>query len=179
MIPGADVSLQISTAGAEASGTSNMKFALNGALTIGTLDGANIEIKEEVGDDNIFIFGLRAEEIEMMREMRSYNPREYYDGNASVRRVLDALQSNRFCTDEPGLFTWIFDSLVGQDEYFHLADLPSYINMQEMVTREFQQPGLWARKAIINVARIGQFSSDRTVLEYARDIWEIETIQLP
>ncbi|MFL6215420.1 MAG: glycogen/starch/alpha-glucan phosphorylase [Blastocatellia bacterium] len=176
IIPAADLSEQISTAGKEASGTGNMKFAMNGALTIGTLDGANIEIKEEVGDDNIFIFGLRAEEIEMMREMRSYNPREYYDGNAAVRRVLDALQSNRFCTDEPGLFTWIFDSLVGQDEYFHLADLPSYINMQEMVTREFQQPSLWARKAIINVARIGQFSSDRTVLEYARDIWEIESV---
>jgi starch phosphorylase len=176
IIPAADLSEQISTAGKEASGTGNMKFAMNGALTIGTLDGANIEIKEEVGDDNIFIFGLRAEEIETMREMRSYNPREYYDGNAAVRRVLDALQSNRFCVDEPGLFTWIFDSLVGQDEYFHLADLPSYINMQEMVTREFQQPSLWARKAIINVARIGYFSSDRTILEYADDIWDIESV---
>jgi starch phosphorylase len=176
IIPAADLSEQISTAGKEASGTGNMKFAMNGALTIGTLDGANIEIKEEVGDDNIFIFGLRAEEIEMMREMRSYNPREYYDGHASVRRVLDALQSNRFCADEPGLFTWIFDSLVSHDEYFNLADLPSYINMQEMVSREFQQPALWARKAIINVARIGYFSSDRTVIEYARDIWDIESV---
>src|SRR5438128_2111210 len=117
IIPAADLSEQISTAGKEASGTGNMKFAMNGALTIGTLDGANIEIKQEVGDDNIFIFGLRAEEIEMMREMRSYNPREYYDGNAAVRRVLDALQSKRFCADEPGLFTWIVDSLAGQDDY--------------------------------------------------------------
>ncbi len=176
IIPAADLSEQISTAGKEASGTGNMKFAMNGALTIGTLDGANIEIKQEVGEDNIFIFGLRAEEIEVMREMRSYNPREHYDGNASVRRVLDALQSNRFCVDEPGLFTWIFDSLVSHDEYFNLADLPSYINMQEMVSGEFQQPALWARKAIINVARIGYFSSDRTVIEYARDIWDIESV---
>ncbi|HKP14142.1 MAG TPA: glycogen/starch/alpha-glucan phosphorylase [Blastocatellia bacterium] len=176
IIPAADLSEQISTAGKEASGTGNMKFAMNGALTIGTLDGANIEIKEEVGEENIYIFGLRAEEIETMREQRSYSPREYYEGNPAVRRVLDALQSNRFCADEPGLFTWIFDSLVGHDEYFHLADLPSYLATQELVSREFQQPTLWAHKAIINVARVGQFSSDRTVLEYAQDIWEIESV---
>src|SRR5919202_380564 len=108
--PAANLSEQISTAGKEASGTGNMKFAMNGALTIGTLDGANVEIREEVGADNFFLFGLRAEEIETMREQRTYNPREYYECNAAVRAVLDALQSNLFCKDEPGLFTWIFDS---------------------------------------------------------------------
>jgi glycogen phosphorylase len=176
IIPAADLSEQISTAGKEASGTGNMKFAMNGALTIGTLDGANIEIKEEVGDDNIYIFGLKAEEIEIMREQRTYNPREYYEGNPAIRRVLDALQSNLFCPDEPGLFTWIFDSLVSQDEYLHLADLPSYIATQERISSEFLQPDLWVRKAILNVARVGKFSSDRTILEYAQDIWEIESV---
>ena len=176
IIPAADLSEQISTAGKEASGTGNMKFAMNGALTIGTLDGANIEIKEEVGDDNIYIFGLKAEEIETMHELRSYNPREYYEGKPAIRRVLDALQSNLFCPDEPGLFTWIFDNLVSHDQYFHLADLASYIATQERVSSEFLQPELWARKAILNVARIGKFSSDRTILEYAQDIWEIERV---
>jgi glycogen phosphorylase len=176
IMPAADLSEQISTAGKEASGTGNMKFAMNGALTIGTLDGANIEIKEEVGDDNIYIFGLKAEEIETMREQRSYNPREYYERNPAIRRVLDGLQSNLFCMEEPGLFTGIFDSLVGQDEYFHLADLPSYIATQELVSQEFLQTELWTRKAIINVARVGKFSSDRTVLEYAQDIWDIESV---
>ncbi|HJQ23698.1 MAG TPA: glycogen/starch/alpha-glucan phosphorylase [Blastocatellia bacterium] len=176
IIPAADLSEQISTAGKEASGTGNMKFAMNGALTIGTFDGANIEICEEVGEENIYIFGLRAEALEQMRETRSYNPREYYETNPAIRRVLDALQSDLFCKDEPGLFTWIFDSLVGQDEYFHLADLPSYIETQELVSREFLQPDAWARKAITNVARIGKFSSDRTVMEYARDIWNIESV---
>jgi starch phosphorylase len=176
IIPAADLSEQISTAGKEASGTGNMKFAMNGALTIGTLDGANVEIREEVGDENIYIFGLTAEEIESMREMRTYNPRESYERNPAIRRVLDALQSNLFCPEAPGLFTWIFDSLVGHDEYFHLADLPSYIDTQELVSREFLQPEMWARKAILNVARIGKFSSDRTILEYAQDIWDIESV---
>src|SRR5437868_7784513 len=176
IFPASDLSEQISTAGKEASGTGNMKFALNGALTIGTLDGANVEIREEVGADNIYIFGLTAEEIEVMRELRTYNPREYYERNPALRRVLDALQSNLFCPEAPGLFTWIFDSLVGHDEYFHLADMPSYIDTQELVSREFLQPQMWARKAILNVARIGKFSSDRTILEYAQDIWNIESV---
>ena len=153
-----------------------MKFAMNGALTIGTLDGANVEIREEVGGDNIYIFGLTAEKIEEMHELRTYNPREYYERNPAIRRVLDALQSNLFCPEAPGLFTWIFDSLVGHDEYFHLADMPSYIDTQELVSREFLQPQMWARKAILNVARIGKFSSDRTILEYAQDIWNIESV---
>lgn len=176
IIPAADLSEQISTAGKEASGTGNMKFAMNGALTIGTLDGANVEIREEVGADNIYIFGLTAEKIEEMRELRTYNPRESYERNPAIRRVLDALQSNLFCLEAPGLFTWIFDSLVGHDEYFHLADMPSYIDTQELVSREFLQPQMWARKTILNVARIGKFSSDRTILEYAQDIWDIESV---
>ncbi len=176
IIPGADLSEQISTAGKEASGTGNMKFAMNGALTIGTLDGANIEIREEVGPENIFIFGLRAEEIQALRDSRPYNPREYYDNNPNIRRVLDSFQSNMFCPDEPGLFTWIFDSLVGNDEYFHLVDLASYTDTKVVVARQFRNQGLWTRKAILNVARIGKFSSDRAIKEYADEIWNLKSV---
>jgi glycogen phosphorylase len=178
IIPAADVSEQISTAGKEASGTGNMKFALNGALTIGTLDGANIEIMEEVGEENIFIFGLQAHDVQTMRSQRSYHPREYYDRYPALRRVMDALYSDLFCRDEPHLFRWIYSALVEQgDEYFHLADLPSYIDAQERVGAEFTNPAGWAHKAILNVARIGKFSSDRTIREYARDIWRLESIR--
>jgi starch phosphorylase len=177
IIPAADLSEQISTAGKEASGTGNMKLAMNGAITIGTLDGANIEIREEVGDENIFIFGLRAEEIQEMRDQGSYNPRALYESNPNLSRVLDTLKSDRFCQDEPGLFDWIFRTIVDQgDEYFHLADLPSYIDAQKSAAKEFRNKSVWARKAILNVARIGKFSSDRTVSEYARDIWDIHPI---
>jgi starch phosphorylase len=176
IIPAADISEQISTAGKEASGTGNMKFAMNGALTIGTLDGANIEIREEVGPENIFIFGLRAEEIQALRDSRSYNPREYYENNPNIRRVLDSFQSNMFCPDEPGLFTWIFDTLVANDEYFHLADLTSYTETKVTVARQFRNQGLWTRKAILNVARIGKFSSDRAVREYADEIWNLKSV---
>ena len=173
IIPAADLSEQISTAGKEASGTGNMKFAMNGALTIGTLDGANIEIREEVGPENIFIFGLRADEIQAMRDSDSYRPREHYERNPHIARVLDSFVSNRFSLAEPGIFGWLFDSLTGRDEYFHLADMPSYIEAQATAAREFCEPGQWARKAILNVSRMGKFSSDRTVLEYSRDIWKL------
>jgi glycogen/starch/alpha-glucan phosphorylases len=176
IIPGADLSEQISTAGKEASGTGNMKFAMNGALTVGTFDGANIEIREEVGSENIFIFGLRAEEIQALRDSRTYNPREYYENNPYIRRVLNSLQSNMFCVDEPGLFTWIFDGLVANDEYFHLIDLPAYIEAKAVVARQFRNQGLWTRKAILNVARIGKFSSDRAVREYADEIWNLKSV---
>jgi len=173
IIPAANLSEQISTAGKEASGTGNMKFAMNGALTMGTLDGANIEIKEEVGDDNIFIFGLTADQIAEMRLRGTYHPSDYYSDPAT-RRVLDALNSDRFCPDEPGLFRPIYDSLLhGGDEYFHLADLPSYIKAQREAGQEYHDQAVWARKAILNVARTGKFSSDRTISEYARDIWGI------
>jgi glycogen phosphorylase len=177
IIPAADLSEQISTAGKEASGTGNMKFALNGALTIGTLDGANIEIMEEVGRENIFIFGLQAQEIQTMREQGSYQSREYYERYPALKRVMDALYADRFCREEPDLFRWIYYALVEQgDEYFHLADLPSYIDTQEHAESAFNNPATWACKAILNVTRIGKFSSDRTIREYAKDIWGLKSI---
>jgi starch phosphorylase len=177
IIPAADLSEQISTAGMEASGTGNMKFALNGALTIGTLDGANIEIRQEVGEENIFIFGLRADEIQEMRRRGSYHPREICQRHPALKRVMEALRSNMFSGSEPGLFDWFYQAILEHgDYYFHLADLESYIPTQQRVTQEFMQPSLWTRKAILNVARIGKFSSDRTIREYARDIWNIQSV---
>ena len=178
IIPGADLSEQISTAGTEASGTGNMKLAMNGALTIGTLDGANVEILAEVGAENIFIFGLTADEIQALRVGGRYRPRDLYEQNPSVRRIIDALDSDLFCPHEPGLFRWITRSLLDHgDVYFHLADLPAYIETQDRVGGEFRHPVSWASKAILNVARIGRFSSDRTVGEYARDIWKIGRVE--
>ncbi|MGH9759517.1 MAG: glycogen/starch/alpha-glucan family phosphorylase, partial [Blastocatellia bacterium] len=176
IIPAADLSEQISTAGMEASGTGNMKFAMNGALTVGTLDGANIEIMEEVGPENIFIFGLEAEQIQKMRDSNSYRPRDWYQCDPSLKRVLDTFLSDRFCGGEPGIFGWIFDALTGADPYFLLADFPSYVQIQERVAQEFRNERTWTRKAILNVARIGKFSSDRTVQEYARGIWNIAPV---
>ena len=174
IMPAADLSEQISMAGMEASGTGNMKLAMNGALTIGTYDGANIEIAEEVGDDNIYIFGLRAEEIREMQQKGSYDPRERYEKDASVHEVMDALASDRFCPNEHGLFRWIFDELVHRgDRYYHIADFPAYVETQALVDSEYLEDDLWCRKAILNVARIGKFSGDRAVTEYARDIWHI------
>jgi starch phosphorylase len=174
IMPAADLSEQISMAGMEASGTGNMKLAMNGALTIGTYDGANIEIAEEVGADNIYIFGLRSEEIQEMQKKGSYNPRDRYDNDASVREVMDALASDRFCPNEHGLFRWIFDELVHRgDRYYHIADFPDYVATQQVISGEYRKEAIWWRKAVLNVARIGKFSSDRTVTEYARDIWHI------
>ena len=177
IIPAADLSEQISCAGTEASGTGNMKFAMNGALTIGTLDGANIEIMEAVGRENIYVFGLTAEEIDEMRANRSYRPREYYERHPEIKRVLDALRDDTFCPNEPGLFEWIFRSILEEgDAYFHLADLPTYIETHDRATADFANSDLWYRKAILNVARIGRFSSDRTVSEYAREIWGVKAV---
>jgi starch phosphorylase len=173
IIPAADVSEQISTAGTEASGTGNMKFAMNGALTIGTLDGANIEIREEVGADNIFIFGLTAPMIEQIRAAHSYDPCEHYAKHESLKRVLDALASDLFCPHEPGLFRWIADALMNRDEYLVAADFIPYVDTQNLISQQYLQQKLWRRKAILNVARIGRFSSDRTVTEYAQEIWHI------
>ncbi|MGO9606254.1 MAG: glycogen/starch/alpha-glucan phosphorylase [Candidatus Binataceae bacterium] len=175
IIPAADVSEQISTAGMEASGTGNMKFAMNGALTLGTLDGANIEMREAVGPENIFIFGLTADEIEDMRGKGTYEPRLHYENDARVRRIFDAFASDRFCPREPGLFRWIPDRLLLHDPYFIVADFASYIATQARVSQEYLQPDVWVRKAILNVARMGYFSSDRTVEEYAREIWGLAT----
>jgi starch phosphorylase len=177
IIPAADLSEQISTAGMEASGTSNMKLALNGAITIGTLDGANIEILEEVGHDNIFIFGLKAAELQKMREKRSYLPREYYDRDSRVKRVADALSSRLFCSGEPDLFSWISQTILDpNDNHFHLADLPTYLGAHEKAAQAFNDQNRWMRMSILNVARIGRFSSDRTIVEYARDIWNLKAV---
>ncbi|MGE5306753.1 MAG: glycogen/starch/alpha-glucan phosphorylase [Alphaproteobacteria bacterium] len=175
IIPAADLSEQISTAGKEASGTSNMKFALNGALTIGTLDGANVEILQEVGEENIFIFGLKIQEVEALRERRSYRPRDYYDRDPRVKRVVEAFHSNLFCPREPDIFAWIYQTLLDEnDEYFHLADFAAYLAAQKTIDAAFDDESGWTRKAILNVARMGKFSADRTVAEYARDIWDIK-----
>ena len=175
IIPAADLSEQISTAGKEASGTGNIKFAMNGALTIGTLDGANIEIRHQVGAENIFIFGLTAEQVQGLTAEGGYRPREHYERDPAARRVLDALASDLFCPNEPGLFQWIRDALLDPgDEHVHLADLVSYLRSHAFAGAEYAQTGTWSRKAILNIARIHNFSSDRTIAEYARDIWHIE-----
>lgn len=177
IIPAADLSEQISTAGKEASGTGNMKFALNGALTMGTLDGANIEIREQVGADNIFVFGLQAQEIQTLQAQGAYHPREYYATYPALQRVMDALYSDLFCRQEPGLCRWIYHTLLDQgDPYMHLADLPSYLSTQEQAGIAFQDIPGWTHKAILNVARIGTFSSDRTIRQYASDIWQLTSV---
>jgi starch phosphorylase len=175
IMPAADLSQQISTAGMEASGTGNMKLAMNGALTLGTLDGANIEIMEAVGEANIYTFGLTREDVSWYQESKGYNPREIYNNDATVRRVVDCLGSNRLCPDEPGLFRWIVDELLDRgDRYFHLADLSSYIEASHRAEKDYREPDVWTAKSILNVARTGFFSSDRTIAEYARDIWHIQ-----
>jgi glycogen phosphorylase len=177
IMPAADLSQQISTAGMEASGTGNMKLAMNGALTLGTLDGANIEIMEAVGEANIYTFGLTREDVSWYQESRGYNPREIYNNDATVRRVVDCLGSNRLCPDEPGLFRWIVDELLDRgDRYFHLADLSSYIEASHRAEKDYREPDVWTAKSILNTARTGFFSSDRTIAEYARDIWHIKTV---
>jgi glycogen phosphorylase len=178
IFPASDLSEQISTAGTEASGTGNMKFALNGALTIGTLDGANIEIMEEVSRDNIFIFGLTAQEATELRD-RGYHPREYYNANAELRRVLDMISTGFFSSGIPDLFTPITDSLLDLgDHYLLLADYASYVRCQEQVGQLFQNQDEWARRAILNCAGMGKFSSDRTIEEYAREIWGIKPLDV-
>lgn len=174
IIPAADLSEQISTAGMEASGTGNMKFALNGALTIGTLDGANVEIREEVGEDNIFIFGLKVDEIEEIRQ-QGYNPWDYYHTDAELKQVLDQLRSGFFSREQPDLFNSIGHALLeGGDYYMLLADFRSYADSQSLVEKLYQDPFEWNKKAIHNVARIGKFSSDRTISDYASEIWGLK-----
>jgi starch phosphorylase len=173
IIPAADLSEQISTAGMEASGTSNMKFAMNGALTIGTLDGANIEMLEEVGADNIFIFGLHAGEVQRMRS-EGYSPWDWYRRDFRIKRILDSLAANQFSAKEPGIFEPIRRALLEEgDHYFHLADFGPYMTAQDNVSETFTDPALWSSKAILNVARMSKFSSDRTIREYAKDIWNV------
>jgi starch phosphorylase len=177
IVPGADLSEQISCAGSEASGTGNMKLAMNGALTIGTPDGANLEILEAVGAGNMFIFGLTADQVQAQRDAGTYRPRDLYHRDARLRRTVDVFASDLILPGEPGLFRWIGESLLdGGDAYFHLADLPAYFDAQRLVDDSFVQPAAWTARAIKNVARIGRFSSDRTVTDYARDIWGIVAV---
>jgi starch phosphorylase len=172
IFPAADLSEQISTAGFEASGTSNMKFALNGALTIGTLDGANIEIMEEVGRENIFIFGLTSDEVSARRQ--AYSPREYYAKDPILARAIDLIREGFFSPEEPNIFHGLIDLLLNDDRYFILADFESYYNCHRDVDALYRDQDSWTQKAILNVARMGKFSSDRTIMEYNRDIWHAE-----
>ncbi|MCW5632505.1 MAG: glycogen/starch/alpha-glucan phosphorylase [Rubrivivax sp.] len=173
IMPGADLSEQISTAGTEASGTGNMKLALNGALTIGTDDGANIEIREAVGDDNIFIFGLRTPEVAALRA-GGYQPMRYPEANPQLKAVLDAIGGGLFSPEEPGRYRPLVDSLLwGGDHYLLLADYASYVATQARVDDLYRRPADWAAKAISNVAGMGRFSSDRTIRQYAQQIWGV------
>jgi starch phosphorylase len=177
MFPAADVSEQISTAGKEASGTGNMKFALNGALTIGTLDGANVEILEEVGNENIVIFGLEAQEIQEMRPY--YNPYEIYENSPHIKEVLDQMNSDFLSPNDPSLFEPIFNSLVHQgDQFFVLADFDAYIEAQEKVEELYKDKDNWTKITMLNMCRCGKFSSDRTIREYATEIWGIEPLSI-
>ena len=177
IIPATDLSEQISTAGKEASGTGNMKFALNGALTIGTLDGANVEMEEEVGKENIFIFGLKAGEVEQVKR-DGYRPSEYYEKSPELKAVLDLIASGFFSPENPDLFKSIYDSLMHEDEYLLLADFDAYLECQERVSRLYQDQEKWTKMAILNVANMGKFSSDRTIQEYCDDIWHAKPVKI-
>ncbi|MBN1140466.1 MAG: glycogen/starch/alpha-glucan phosphorylase [Deltaproteobacteria bacterium] len=170
--PAADLSEQISLAGKEASGTGNMKFSMNGALTIGTLDGANVEIREKVGAENFFLFGLRAEEVQELKA-RGYQPRPYYESNREVGSVIDLIASGRFSNGDRGLFRPLVDSLLYHDEYLLMADFASYLEAQTQVDLAYRDPECWTRMSILNVARMGKFSSDRSIREYCEKIWRV------
>jgi starch phosphorylase len=175
--PAADLSEQISTAGMEASGTGNMKFAMNGALTIGTLDGANIEIREEVGHDNFFLFGLTAAEVlELKRQ--GYRPREYYEADPQLKETLDQIASGFFSPGNPGLFRPLVDTLLEHDQFMVLADYRPYLECQQRVSQAYRDQETWTQKSILNVARIGYFSSDRAIREYCERIWNISPVEV-
>jgi len=174
LMPAADLSEQISTAGFEASGTGNMKFSMNGALTVGTLDGANVEIEEEVGSDNIYIFGMTAGEVEQSRTSDRYYASEFYQNDPDLAAVIDALSSGILCPDEPGVFEPIANSLMVEGDYFRvLGDFRAYLDIQEVIGQDFTDKELWTSKVLQNIAHMGKFSSDRTISEYAADIWKL------
>jgi starch phosphorylase len=178
LIPASDVSNQISTAGYEASGTSNMKFMMNGALTVGTRDGATIEMAEEAGEANLFLFGLTVEQVEGSRGW--YSPHWHYENELETRAALDLIFSDNFSRQEPGVFAPLRDTLLtGGDHYMHLADLTAYCQAQERLGALYADRAAWAYKAILNVASSGKFSSDRTIAEYAREIWKVEPCPQP
>ena len=178
LIPASDVSNQISTAGYEASGTSNMKFMMNGALTIGTRDGATIEMAEEAGEENFFLFGLTAKQVEDSSSW--YNPHWHYEHEPETRAALDLIFSDYFSRNEPGVFEPLRDTLLTHgDHYMHLADLKSYLEADQRLLKLYADPDAWARKAILNVAGSGKFSSDRTIREYATEIWKVKPCPVP
>jgi len=177
VIPAADLSQQISTAGMEASGTGNMKFALNGALTLGTLDGANVEIREEVGDANIFIFGLTADEV-LARRSNGYRPADHYDANPELKRVIDQIGANVFSPSEPGIFQPILDYLLkGNDPYMVMADFDAYMAARDRIDTTSRDREAWTSMSIRNVAAMGKFSSDRAIAEYSHDIWHVQPVK--
>ena len=171
----AELSEQISTAGKEASGTGNMKFALNGALTIGTLDGANVEIREEVGAENFFLCGLTTPEVYELKA-KGYNPQEYYQSNSQLREVINLIACGHFSDGDSQLFRPLLDSLLYNDKYMLFADYQSYINTQDRVSKAYRQQDNWTRMSILNTARMGKFSSDRAIREYCREIWNVEPV---
>ncbi len=177
IIPATELSEQISTAGYEASGTGNMKLALNGALTIGTLDGANIEIMDEVGRENMFIFGLNADEV-ARRHQGGYRPRDFYEQDAELREVIDMIEGGYFNPDEPGIFGILVQELLERDFFCLLADYSAYIKAQLEVESVYRNSHEWTRRSILNVARIGRFSSDRSIAEYNRQIWRVEPVAI-
>jgi len=174
--PAADLSEQISTAGKEASGTGNMKFSMNGALTIGTLDGANVEIREAVGPDNFFLFGLTAEEVSELKA-RGYQPRGYYESSPELREALDLIGSGHFSNGDRDLFRPLVDSLLTRDDYLLLADYQAYLDCQDRVSHAYRDQKHWTRMSILNVARMGQFSSDRSIQQYCSDIWQVKPVR--
>jgi glycogen phosphorylase len=175
--PAADLSEQISTAGKEASGTGNMKFALNGALTIGTLDGANVEIREEVGPENFFLFGLTADQVQETKS-RGYRPFELYESNSMLREVIELIRGGHFSPGNPDLFRPLLETLMGQDDYMLFADFQSYVDCQAEVDKAYRDEERWSRMSILNTARMGKFSSDRAIKEYCRDIWNAEPVKV-
>jgi starch phosphorylase len=177
IFPAADLSEQISTAGMEASGTGNMKFSLNGALTIGTLDGANVEIREEVGPENFFLFGLTADQVRDLKA-HGYRPREYYERNAELRSVLDFIASGALAGGNTGLFQPLVDNLLRDDPFLVLADYQAYVECQDQINALWRDPSGWTRKSILNVARMGKFSSDRSIRDYCELVWKVKPISV-
>jgi len=176
--PAGDLSEQISMAGKEASGTGNMKFALNGALTIGTLDGANVEIREEVGAENFFLFGLTVEQVRDLHR-RGYRPQDVVDNNASLREILNFIGSGALSGGDSSVFRPFLDRLVHDDPFLVLADYEAYVACQEQVSALWRDQRAWTRKAILNTARMGKFSSDRSIREYCEQVWRIQPLQVP
>jgi starch phosphorylase len=175
--PAAELSEQISTAGLEASGTGNMKFSMNGSLTIGTLDGANVEIREEVGAENFFLFGLKTEEVAALKA-QGYNPQDYYHSNPNLKEVIDLIGSGHFSSGDPNLFRPLLDNLMNRDQYLLFADYQSYIDCQDQVSQAYRDQDRWTRMSILNTARMSKFSSDRSMREYCDDIWKTNPVKV-